>query len=88
MNRLEKKTDGERLYDTLIKILDKQLTDTQKCYIIMYYKEKMTMREIAGLKNVSPSTVSRTIKRANKKLEQLRNAASLITGRKPEYPEN
>lgn len=72
---------GGELYDALIKILDKQLTDTQKCYIIMYYKENMTMREIATLRNVSPSTVSRTIKRANIKLEQLRSAAGLITGR-------
>ncbi|MBQ1537375.1 MAG: hypothetical protein IIZ73_03520 [Ruminococcus sp.] len=71
---------NEKLYDALLKILDKQLTQTQKCYIIMYYKERMTMREIAELRCVRPSTVCRTIKRADRKLEQLKTAAELIIG--------
>ncbi len=80
MNQGSSRDRDAELYDTLIKILDKQLTQTQKCYIIMYYKERMTMREIAELKCVSPSTVSRTIKRANRKLETLKSAAGLIIG--------
>lgn len=80
MNQGSSRDRDADLYDTLIKILDKQLTQTQKCYIIMYYKERMTMREIAELKCVSPSTVSRTIKRANRKLETLKSAAGLIIG--------
>lgn len=44
------------------------LTKVQKEYIILYYKDNMTITEIAKRYGVVPSTVSRTIKRARIKL--------------------
>ncbi len=58
--------------------LEKELTDTQKCYIIMYYRDGITMREIARRCGVQPSTVSRTIKRANDRIERCICAARLL----------
>lgn len=51
------------------------LTKTQKQYIILYYKDNLTVTEIAKRFGVVPSTVSRTIKRARIKLYRA------ITGR-------
>lgn len=80
MNRRANSVPAEQAYDILMKILDKQLTERQKCYIIMYYKEGLPMRRIAEICEVNPSTVSRTIKRANQKLELIRKAADGISG--------
>ena len=49
-------------------LIDSDLTNTQKCYIIAYYKNNMKICEIAQLFNIAPSTVSRTINRAKKRL--------------------
>lgn len=52
----------------LFKILDDELTKKQKCYIILYYRDGLTVNEIAGKFGVDKSTVSRTINRGRKKL--------------------
>lgn len=49
-------------------IVNENLTKRQKCYIILYYKKKMTMQQIADKEGVSKSTVSRTLSLARKKI--------------------
>ncbi len=49
-------------------VLNDSLTKTQKCYIMLYYKDNMKISDIAELYGVSPSTVSRTVNRARKNL--------------------
>ncbi|MCD7740950.1 MAG: helix-turn-helix domain-containing protein [Ruminococcus sp.] len=51
---------------TLEKFIEKELTPTQKSYIILY-GEGLTIREIARRFSVCPSTVSRTIRRGMNK---------------------
>ena len=48
--------------------LDMNLTKTQKKYIILYYRDEMKICDIAKLCSVAPSTVSRTIGRARRRL--------------------
>ena len=60
--------DIENISPVILKVFEKQLTDRQKCYIIMYYQDGVPIRAIADLYGVNPSTVSRTIKRGRQKL--------------------
>lgn len=72
--RLILSDDGEAPESRQIKLkllgsmLDSNLTKMQKCYIIAYYKDNMKISEIADRYGVVPSTVSRTISRARKRL--------------------
>lgn len=52
----------------VIDLLNDNLTKKQKCYIMLYYRDKLTMDEIAERMGVSKSTVSRTIKRGRENL--------------------
>ncbi len=52
----------------LLQVIEEQLTETQKKYIVKYYYEGKTLAEIASEYSVEISTVSRTIKRARKRL--------------------
>lgn len=52
----------------ITQILRDDLTKKQKCYIILYYRDGLTVKEIAERFSVSPSTVSRTINRGRKNL--------------------
>ncbi len=52
----------------LLRVIEEQLTETQKKYIVKYYYEGMTLAEIASEYSVEVSTVSRTIARARKRL--------------------
>ena len=54
----------------LAAVLKENLTKTQKYYIILYYRDGMTMEEIAKLCGVNRSTVSRTLKRARERLKR------------------
>lgn len=65
----------DRNGELLLRFMLEELTQTQKCYIIMYYADKKTMRQIASECGVNPSTVSRTISRAVMKMKK---AAGLI----------
>lgn len=49
-------------------MLDDDLTKKQKCYIILYYRDGLTVNQIAEKFSVSKSAVSRTINRGRKKL--------------------
>lgn len=50
---------------------DRALTPVQKKYLRCYYREHLTMREIAARYNVTTPTVSRTIQRAYTRLYEL-----------------
>lgn len=52
----------------VLDLLNDNLTKKQKCYIMLYYRDKLTMDEIAERMGVSKSTVSRTIKRGRENL--------------------
>ncbi|MGN0601879.1 MAG: sigma factor-like helix-turn-helix DNA-binding protein [Oscillospiraceae bacterium] len=64
VNPRDKKLKAKLLHE----FIDSNLTKTQKQYIILYYKNNMKICEIARLYNVAPSTVSRTVSRARKRL--------------------
>lgn len=71
MFKEEKKDDTQarREYTkALYKMLENNLTKKQKCYIILYYKDKLTVNEIAEKFGVDKSTVSRTINRGRKRI--------------------
>jgi RNA polymerase sigma factor (sigma-70 family) len=68
----------EKNSSVLLKFMENELTAAQKCYIIMYYKDQKTIREIAGECGVCPSTVSRTISRGTARLQKaIENAREL-----------
>ncbi len=52
-------------------VLNRNLTNTQKSYIMLYYSEKKTIDEIAKIYGVNKSTVSRTIHRGKSNLEKI-----------------
>lgn len=52
----------------LKQLLDDNLTNKQKCYIMLYYRDGLTMEEIASCFGVAKSTVSRTIFRGRERL--------------------
>lgn len=52
----------------LRQLLDDNLTNKQKCYIMLYYRDGLTMEEIAERFGVAKSTVSRTIFRGRERL--------------------
>lgn len=54
----------------LAEVLDNRLTYRQKCYIMLYYKDGLTMEQIAARYGVTRSTVSRTVKRARDRLKE------------------
>ena len=75
-------TDGFDHRRTLRMLLDDNLTKKQKCYIILYYKEGLTVTQIAKRFGVDKSTVSRTINRGRSRLanELSREALRKILG--------
>ena len=48
-----------------------ELTEQQRTYIMAYYYDRLTMEEIAEQFTVNKSTVSRTIKRAEQRLQRV-----------------
>lgn len=50
---------------------DRELTKTQRKYLLMYYQEVMTMQEIADCCGVDRATVSRTLRRARLRLRRV-----------------
>ena len=51
-------------------VIRNELTDFQRDAIIAYYFHRNTISEIAALRGVNKSTVSRTIRRAEEKLRR------------------
>ncbi len=68
----DKKIDEREILNNFPQLLDyclnDNLTKTQKCYIMLYYKKGLNVTQIAGLFNVNKSTVSRTINRGKTRL--------------------
>ena len=58
----------ERLRRNLRSARDAELTDRQKLVVQLYYERKLSVSEIARQLDVQPSTVSRTLKRAQNRL--------------------
>lgn len=52
-------------------VVNRNLTKTQKSYIMLYYNDKKTIEEIAKIYGVNKSTVSRTIRRGKNNLEKI-----------------
>ncbi|MCR5121936.1 MAG: helix-turn-helix domain-containing protein [Ruminococcus sp.] len=65
--------------DILRGILSAGLTDTQQLYLTMYFRERLSMRDIAKRCGVNVSTVSRTISRASSRLKNAEELCRLIT---------
>ena len=64
--------DSRPLYGSYAKLLREVLSDNltkkQKYYIILYYRDNLTVQQIAQQCGVNKSTVSRTLKRARERL--------------------
>ncbi|MBQ2971724.1 MAG: sigma-70 family RNA polymerase sigma factor [Ruminococcus sp.] len=65
------KTDLMKMRQLLNIALKTELTDRQRECLEMYYYKNLKMVEIASLLSVSPSTVTRHIKAAQRKLKNL-----------------
>ena len=50
---------------------DQKLTPCQRRYLTLYYRDRMTLREIGALCGVDFSTVSRTIRRGRNRLREI-----------------
>ena len=59
-----------RLKRNLIRCLKEDVTARQRQALLMYYAEGLNMREIGERLGVDKSTVSRTIKRGEKRLQR------------------
>ena len=65
--------------------MNEELTDRQRELIELYYLENMNMTEIAQRLELSPSTVSRTLKRGRGRLRKyLKYNGAYFTDRLPE----
>ena len=59
-----------RLKRNLIRCLREDVTEKQRQMILMYYAEGKNMREIGEFLGVDRSTISRTIKRGERRLQR------------------
>ena len=59
-----------RLKRNLIRCLHEDITEKQRTVLTMYYAQGLNMREIGELLGVDKSTVSRTIKRGERRLQR------------------
>lgn len=60
--------EHSRLKRNLIKAIREELTPRQREVLTMYYARSMSMHDIAAVLDVCPSTVSRTLHRAEQRL--------------------
>lgn len=60
----------ERLKRNLVRALQEDVTSRQRQVLLLYYGERMNMREIGERLGVDKSTVSRTIKRGERRLQR------------------
>lgn len=66
----------KHLINALHVAIAEELTGQQRAYILAYYYDRNTQEEIAKKYSVNKSTVSRTIRTAEKKLEHVLRYAS------------
>ena len=59
-----------RLKRNLVRCLKEDLTPKQQRALILYYDKGLTMREIGEQLGVNRSTISRTIKRGERRLQR------------------
>ena len=62
--------EGSRLKRNLIRCLREDVTEKQRQMILMYYAEGKNMREIGEQIGIDKSSVSRTIKRGERRLQR------------------
>ena len=60
----------ERLKRNLRKVIEEDLTPTQRCYLQTYYLTGWSMEAVASEYGVNKSTVSRTLKRARARINK------------------
>ena len=60
----------EKLLRTLRRLMDERLSEKQRLAVELYYGQGMTIRAIAVQRGVAPSTVSRTLRRAEAELRK------------------
>ncbi|MEG0321590.1 MAG: sigma-70 family RNA polymerase sigma factor [Oscillospiraceae bacterium] len=66
----------------LVRALKEDVTDRQRELLMMYYSEGVTMKEIGDRLGIDKSTVSRTIKRGERRLHRcLRYGAEVFLRR-------
>lgn len=63
--------DIKKMKQILCKALKSELTERQRQCVTMYYYDDMKMKEIASTLSLSPSTVTRHIKAAQRKLKNV-----------------
>ena len=59
-----------RLKRNLIRCLKEDVTEKQRVALMMYYADGLNMREIGERLGVDKSTISRTIKRGERRLQR------------------
>lgn len=59
-----------RLKRNLIRCIKEDVTERQRTMLLMYYSQGLNMTEIGAALGVDKSTVSRTIKRGEKRLQR------------------
>ena len=69
----EAPTEGKNIKTRLLMelvrdVFENGLTKKQKCYIMLYYRDGLTMEQIAKRCGVNKSTVSRTVNAARRKV--------------------
>ena len=76
-----------RLRHNLIRALREDVTEKQRTALLLYYAEGYNMREIGEQMGVDKSTVSRTIKRGERRLQRcLRYGAAHLLDELREVP--
>ena len=68
--RLTESSDAESMAHKVAEAVATELTPRQRELVRLYYINQMTMYEIASMRGVSVSTVSRTLKRARERLRK------------------
>lgn len=63
--------DIKKMKQILCEALKSELTERQRQCVTMYYYDDMKMKEIASTLSLSPSTVTRHIKAAQRKLKNV-----------------
>ena len=64
-----------RLKRNLVRAMQEDITEKQRAVLALYYGEGMTMRQIGDRLGIDRSTVSRTIKRGEERLQRCRYGA-------------
>lgn len=59
----DNRADLDRMKKVLPAVLAECVTETQRQYILLYFVDRMTMKQIGERYGVNPATVSRTIHR-------------------------